>query len=41
LAAPNEGDMISNGGGIDFPEKLPDMNQGPPTRINNKCGFRQ
>jgi hypothetical protein len=25
LAAPNEGEMFSNGGGIDFPNKLPDM----------------
>jgi hypothetical protein len=25
LAAPNEGEMFSNGGGIDFPKKLPDM----------------
>jgi hypothetical protein len=26
VVAPNEGDMFSNGGGIYFPKKLPDMN---------------
>jgi hypothetical protein len=39
LAAPNEGGMFSNGGGIDFPNKLRDMNEGPPTRIINKCNY--
>jgi hypothetical protein len=39
LAAPNEDEFFSNGGGIDFTNKLPDMIWGHPTRINNKCGF--
>jgi hypothetical protein len=31
--------MFSNGGGIDFTNKLPDMNEGPPTRIINDGPF--